>query len=51
MSYQTRSSSIGVDPNNLLMTDLSSDGVHPKDKGYTDMAGIWYAAVKGLLPK
>ena len=30
---------------------LSSDGVHPNDQGYAYMAGIWYAAIKDLLPR
>ena len=42
---------IGVDMNKIPMTDLSSDGVHPNDQGYAYMAGIWYAAIKDLLPK
>ena len=40
-----------VDVNKLPMAGLSSDGVHPNDQGYTYMAGIWYAAIKDLLPK
>jgi lysophospholipase L1-like esterase len=42
---------IGVDMNKIPMTDLSSDGVHPNDQGYVYMAGIWYAALKDLLPQ
>ena len=42
---------IGVDMNKLPMADLSSDGVHPNDQGYAYMAGIWYAAIKDLLPR
>jgi len=42
---------IGVDMSKLPLTDLSSDGVHPNDQGYAYMAGIWYAAIEGLLPK
>ena len=42
---------IGVDMNKIPMADLSSDGVHPNDQGYADMAGIWYAAIKDLLPQ
>ena len=32
-------------------TDLSNDGTHPNDQGYAYMAGVWYAAIKDLLPK
>jgi lysophospholipase L1-like esterase len=32
-------------------SDLDSDGTHPNDQGYAYMAGIWYAAIKDLLPK
>ncbi len=42
---------IVVDMNKLPMADLSSDGVHPNDQGYAYVAGIWYAAIKDLLPK
>ena len=42
---------IGVDMNKIPMADLSSDGVHPNDQGYAYMAGIWYAAIKDLLPQ
>jgi lysophospholipase L1-like esterase len=42
---------ISVDQNKLPMSGLSSDGVHPNDQGYAYMAGIWYAAIKDLLPK
>ena len=35
----------------LPSTDLSSDGTRPNDQGYARMAGIWYAAIKDLLPK
>jgi len=42
---------IGVDVNKIPMTGLSADGVHPNDQGYAYMAGIWYAAIKDLLPK
>jgi lysophospholipase L1-like esterase len=31
--------------------DLSSDGTHPNDQGYADMANIWYAAIKDLLAR
>jgi lysophospholipase L1-like esterase len=42
---------IGVDVNKIPMTGLSADGVHPNDQGYAYMAGIWYAAIKDLLPQ
>ena len=42
---------IGVDMSKLPLSDLHSDGTHPNDQGYTYMAGIWYAAIKDLLPK
>ena len=42
---------IGVDMSKLPLADLSSDGTHPNDQGYAYMAGIWYAAIKDLLPK
>ena len=42
---------ISVDVNKIPLTSLSSDGVHPNDQGYVYMAGIWYAAIKDLLPK
>lgn len=43
---------IGVDMSRLpVPSDLNSDGTHPNDKGYTYMAGIWYAAIEHLLPK
>lgn len=41
---------VSVDMNKLPMTGLNSDGVHPNDQGYAYMAGIWYAAIKNLLP-
>jgi len=41
---------VSVDMNKLPMTGLNSDGVHPNDQGYAYMAGIWYAAIKDLLP-
>lgn len=40
-----------VDMNKLPMAGLNSDGVHPNDQGYAYMAGIWYAAIKDLLPQ
>ena len=43
---------IGVDMSKLPVPgDLNSDGTHPNDQGYAYMAGIWYAAIKDLLPK
>jgi lysophospholipase L1-like esterase len=43
---------IGVDMSKLpVPSDLNSDGTHPNDEGYAYMAGIWYAAIKDLLPK
>ena len=41
---------ISVDVNKIPMAGLSSDGVHPNDQGYASMAGVWYAAIKQLLP-
>lgn len=41
---------IGVDANKVPTAGLSSDGVHPNDQGYEYMAGVWYAAIKDLLP-
>jgi lysophospholipase L1-like esterase len=41
---------IGVDMSKLPRTGLS-DGTHPNDQGYAYMADVWYAAIKGLLPK
>lgn len=42
---------ISVDCNKVPAGGLSADGVHPNDQGYTYMAGVWYAAIKDLLPK
>jgi lysophospholipase L1-like esterase len=42
---------IGVDMSKMPTADIASDSVHPNDKGYTYMAGVWYAAIKNLLPK
>jgi lysophospholipase L1-like esterase len=42
---------ISVDMNKLPMAGLNADGVHPNDQGYAYMAGIWYAAIKDLLPQ
>lgn len=40
---------ISVDMSKLPTSQLN--GVHPTDQGYATMAGIWYAAIKDLLPK
>ncbi|MEP6654199.1 MAG: SGNH/GDSL hydrolase family protein [Myxococcales bacterium] len=42
---------ISVDVNKIPTSGLSADGVHPNDQGYIYMAGVWYAAIKDLLPK
>ena len=42
---------IGVDMSKMPLTDLTTASVHPNDQGYVYMAGIWYAAIKGLLPQ
>lgn len=42
---------ISVDCNKVPAAGLSADGVHPNDQGYAYMAGVWYAAIKDLLPK
>ena len=42
---------ISVDINKIPMSGLSADGVHPNDQGYAYMAGVWYEAIKDLLPK
>jgi lysophospholipase L1-like esterase len=41
---------IAVDMGGLPRTGLS-DGTHPNDSGYAYMAGVWYAAIKDLLPR
>ena len=41
---------IGVDMSKLPVSQLA-DGTHPNNQGYTYMAGIWYAAIKDLLPE
>ena len=38
-----------VDMSQLPVSELS-DGIHPNDTGYAYMAGIWYAAIKDMLP-
>jgi hypothetical protein len=42
---------VGVDMSQMPLTDLTTASVHPNDQGYAYMAGIWYAAIKDLLPK
>ena len=42
---------IGVDMSKMPLSGLSTASVHPNDQGYAYMAGIWYAALKDLLPK
>jgi lysophospholipase L1-like esterase len=42
---------IGVDMSKMPLTDLTTASVHPNDQGYAYMAGIWYAALKDVLPK
>jgi lysophospholipase L1-like esterase len=40
-----------VDMSTLPTSDIRGSGnVHPTDKGYSDMATIWYDAIKGYLP-
>ena len=41
---------IGVDMSKMPLSDLTTASVHPNDQGYAYMAGIWYAAIKDLLP-
>ncbi len=41
---------IGVDMSKMPVSDLTTSSMHPNDKGYAYMAGIWYAAIKDLLP-
>jgi hypothetical protein len=42
---------VRVDLSTLPPSGLNGDGVHPNDQGYGYMAGIWYAAIKDLLPR
>ena len=42
---------IGVDMSKMPLSDLTTASVHPNDQGYAYMAGIWYAAIKDLLPQ
>jgi len=40
-----------VDMSTLPSSDIRGNGnVHPTDKGYADMADLWYGVVKGYLP-
>jgi lysophospholipase L1-like esterase len=43
---------VGADMSKMpVPADIGSDNVHPNDQGYAYMAGIWYAAIKNLLPQ
>jgi len=40
-----------VDMSTLPGSDIRGNGnVHPTDKGYVDMADLWYGVIKGYLP-
>ena len=40
-----------VDMSTLPVSDIHGNGnVHPTDKGYADMADLWYGVIKGYLP-
>lgn len=40
-----------VDMSTLPSSDIKGNGdVHPTDKGYSDMANLWYNAIKAYLP-
>lgn len=40
-----------VDMSTLPSSDIRGSGnVHPTDKGYSDMADLWYGVIKGYLP-
>jgi lysophospholipase L1-like esterase len=42
---------VTVEMSTLPTSDIQGNGnVHPIDKGYADMATIWYAAIKGYMP-
>jgi hypothetical protein len=42
---------IMVDMSTLPTSDIRGSGnVHPTDKGYADMADLWYGAIKSYLP-
>ena len=41
-----------VDMSTLPTSDIAGNGnVHPTDKGYADMANLWYGAIKDYLPQ
>jgi len=41
-----------VDMSTLPTSDIKGNGdVHPTDKGYADMANLWYGAIKAYLPQ
>ncbi len=43
---------IMVDMSTLPASDIRGNGnVHPTDKGYSDMADLWYGVIKDYLPK
>jgi lysophospholipase L1-like esterase len=42
---------IGVDMSQMPLSGLTTASLHPNDQGYAYMAGIWYAAIKDLLPE
>jgi lysophospholipase L1-like esterase len=43
---------IMVDMSTLPSSDIRGNGnVHPTDKGYADMANLWYDAIKAYLPQ
>lgn len=42
---------IGVDMSGMPLSDLTTASLHPNDQGYAYMAGVWYPAIKDLLPK
>ena len=42
---------IGADMSKMPLSGLTTASVHPNDQGYAYMAGIWYEAIKDLLPK
>ncbi|HET7544801.1 MAG TPA: SGNH/GDSL hydrolase family protein [Polyangiaceae bacterium] len=40
-----------VDMSTLPTSDIAGNGnVHPTNKGYSDMADLWYGVIKGYLP-
>jgi hypothetical protein len=40
-----------VDMSKLPGSDIRGSGnVHPTDKGYADMADLWYGVIKNYLP-